>query len=85
MLVLSVLLLQLLPGFTSVNLDKAQARSTSACAGSMNVSPQEKREVVWTAASRLETVETLETTMANHKKAHQAVDTGAEACRSMAP
>ncbi len=44
MLVLSVSLLQLLPGFTSVNLDKAQARNMSACAGSMNVSLQEKKE-----------------------------------------
>lgn len=44
MLVLPVLLLQLLPGFTSVNLDKAQARNVSACAGSMNVSLQEQEK-----------------------------------------
>lgn len=44
MLVLPVLLLQLLPGFTSVSLDKAQARNVSACAGSMNVSLQEKEK-----------------------------------------
>ena len=32
------------PVFTSVNLDKAQARCVSATAGSMNVSLQEKKE-----------------------------------------
>lgn len=67
--VLSVLLLQLLRGFTSVNLDKAQDRNVSACAGSMNVSLQ-KKKAVWNAASRLETVETVATTIANHKNAH---------------
>lgn len=43
-LALWVLLLELLPGFTSVNLDKAQARDTSAHAGSMNVSLLEKEK-----------------------------------------
>lgn len=42
--------------------------------------PPGKREAIWTAASRLETVETLATTIANHKKAHQDMDMDAEAC-----
>ncbi len=42
--------------------------------------PGKKREAAWTAARKLETVETLATTTANHKKAHQAVDMDTEAC-----
>lgn len=75
------------PAFTSVNLDKAQARCVSASAGSMNVSLQEKkkREAVWNAARRLETVKTVAATIANHKNAHWAVDTEAEPVCSTAP
>lgn len=43
--------------------------------------PPAKREAVWNAASRLETVETA-ATIANHKNAHKTMDMDTEACNA---
>lgn len=82
---MSVLLLQLLFDFASVNLDKTQVHNVSACVGRVYVSLQEtktpktkqehtkqKKEAVCSTASRLEMMETAATTTANSKNINLA-------------
>lgn len=82
---MSVLLLQLLFDFASVNLDKTQVHNVSACVGRVYVSLQEtktpktkqehtkqKKEAVCSTASRLEVMGTAATTTANSKNINLA-------------
>lgn len=64
----NILLLSLVFGFTHVNLDK---KTVSLCWQHECMPPGKgKGKAIWIAASRLETVEAVATTTANHKNAH---------------